>query len=28
MDIMDIIGQQSHNTPIEDIYGLERALRI
>jgi len=28
MDIMDIIGQQSHNTPIEDIYGSERTLLI
>jgi len=26
MDEMDIIDQQSHITPIEDIYGLERTL--
>jgi len=26
MDLIDIIGQQSHITPIEDIYGLEKAL--
>ena len=28
MDEIDIFDQQSHITPIEDIYGLERALRI
>jgi len=26
MDEMDLFDQQSHITPIEDIYGLERTL--
>jgi hypothetical protein len=28
MDEMDLFDQQSHITPIEDIYGSERTLLI